>query len=116
MGLDWIGMEPDYIRVGVLVPCNYKKCTSGIVHKKRPRVILVCKYNTRVRTDECTEKRVNLNMGGDVCKMCYRNQDISLTVAQKKKLCNTARLGCPSCKEIVCAACWKVGYDLHKTS
>ena len=42
------------------------KYTSGIAHKKRARVTVVYKCNTRVRTDKCTEKRVNLNMGGDV--------------------------------------------------
>ena len=75
LGLDWDGDErPDYVRVGELVPCNCNKCyfcingyTSGIAHKKRARVTVVYKCNTRVKTDKCTEMRVNLNMGGDVC-------------------------------------------------
>ena len=98
MGLDWIGLDrdkrPDYIRVGALMPCNCNKCyvcingyTSGIAHKKRARVSVEYKCNTRMKTDKCSEERVNLNNGCDYCKMCFRMRDVGLTVTQKRKLC-----------------------------
>ena len=48
------------------------------------------------------------------CKMCYRKQGKAGSKPQKKKKCNTSRLGCPICKEHICEDCWKLGYDKHK--
>ena len=124
LGLDWDGdKRPDYVRVGGFVPCNCNKCnfcingyTNGIAHRKRECVIVEYKCNTRMKTDKCTKKRVNLNNGCDYWKMCHRMQDVGLTATQKRKLCRSVRLGCPICQEHVCAACWKLGYNLHKVS
>ena len=98
IGLDWDGDErPDYVRVGELVPCNYYKCyvcingyISGIAQKNRARFTVEYKCNTQMKTEKCSEKRVNLKNGCDYCKMCYRMQDVGLTVTQKKKLCKSA--------------------------
>ena len=72
IGLDYDGdKRPDYIRVGELVPCNCKKCyfcingyTSGIAHKKRARVTVEYKCNTRMKTEKCTDHRVNIATSG----------------------------------------------------
>ena len=122
IGLDWDGdKRPDCIRVGELVPCNCKKCyfcingyTSDIAHKKRARVTVEYKCNTRMKTEKCTDHRVNIATSGAYCKMCYRKQDKSLNAVDKKKKCKMSRLDCVVCKEAVCGICWKSGYDKHR--
>ena len=63
--------------------------------------------------------------GCDYCKMCYRKQSEKdkkqgkkkqgkkSAFAERKKKCNSSRLGCPICKEHICDDCWKSGYDKH---
>ena len=92
--LDWDGDErPAYVQVGELVPCNCNTChfcidgyTSGIAYKKRACVTVEYKCNTRMKTDKCSEKRVNLNNGCDYCNICYRMQDVGLTVTEEKSM------------------------------
>jgi len=125
MSLDWDGDErPDYVRTGEFYPCNCKKCyfcinghTTGIAHagKKRAAPTMVqYKCGATMRTKKCTNHRVNIAKSGAYCKMCYRMQDTSLDLVDKKKKCKTSRLGCAVCKEAVCAICWKSGYDKHQ--
>ena len=102
------------------VPCNYWDCyfcknghTTGIVHCRKRDATVVFANGVRLKTKKCVNVRVNLGMGGNYCKMCYRKQDKGLTWQQKKKLYNLSRLGCVQCRETVCKACWDEGYDMH---
>jgi hypothetical protein len=52
--------------------------------------------------------------------MCLKNINANPTEEQKamngeqrKKVCKTSRLGCPSCDEDVCKNCWDEGFDRH---
>ena len=127
--MDWTGDErPDYMRKDDFIPCDCDKCyfclnghTLGIDHapKKRkahrPTAILY-KCNTKMKVETCKDvkERVDIMKGGNYCKMCYRKQDKKgSTFPERKKKCNTTRLGCPICKEHVCEDCWKSGYDKH---
>ena len=120
---DWDGKSkrPDYMRSGEFVPCGCEQCyfcingfTTGVAHAtKKRKAEIQFKCGSRLRTKKCTDFRVNLEKGGAYCKMCYRNQDKSLSRKQKLKKCNSSRMGCVQCQETICEKCWKSGYDKH---
>ena len=115
IALDWDGDErPDYMRTGDVYPCDCKKrhfCisghTTGITHagKKRAGEKVVSKCSTRAKTDKCSTVRVSLWKGSAYCKVCYRKLGGEGTAPQRKKKCNSSRLGCIICKETVCVSC-----------
>ena len=103
-----------------LVPCDCDKwyfCvngwTNGVCHKLAQKSTVVYSCVKRTSITGCTEHRVNLDKGGDYCKMCYRKQPHDWSVAQKKKKCRSSRLGCAGCKETTYGSCWQEGYDKH---
>ena len=77
------------------------------------KIVANYRCGKRVTTTGCTEDRVNLSVGSGHCKMCYRNQSNELSAPNKRKNCNSSRLGCPVCKETICGDCWMEGYDMH---
>ena len=95
--------------------------TTGIAHtgKKKaagPPVLVRVKCNKRKRVEKCADvkERVDIQKGGDYCKMCYRKLGKGGTKNERKKKCNKSRLGCPICREHICEDCWNSGYDMHK--
>ena len=56
---------------------------------------IVYKCNKRAKVEMCADVKemVDIKKCGDYCKMCYRKQGNAGTKAQKKKKCNTSRLG-----------------------
>jgi hypothetical protein len=38
---------------------------------------------------------------------------VSAALRKKKPYSKSARLGCPSCDEVICRDCWAEGYDMH---
>ena len=124
LGLDCKGgKRPDYMRASGFVPCDCKKCffclngrTSGIRHARDETVTVEYKCGTRKRTKKCSRDRVDLQKGGSYCRMCFRaSWNTEGTAAQRRRKCNSSRLGCPVCKEHICTACWEKGYDKHNT-
>ena len=126
--MDWTGEErPDYMRKDAFIPCDCDKCyfclnghTSGIAHAPKKReahrpTAIVYKCNTRQKVETCKDvkERVDIMKNSKYCKMCYRKRGKVGTAAERKKKCNTSRLGCPICKEHICDDCWKSGYDKH---
>jgi len=93
--------------------------TNGIAHPltKKEKVTVEYKCGTRVTTNNCTDVRVDLGIGGHYCRMCYRKLVGTTASEQKaavrKRMCRTSRMGCPICKEPICKECWGEGYDKH---
>jgi len=58
---------------------------TGITHagKKQSAKKMVYKYGIRVKTDECSTVRVNLEKGSKHCEMWYRLQGYEGMVSQK---------------------------------
>ena len=112
--------RPSWMRQMDFVPCDCMDCyfcknghTTGIAHRRKRDASVFFANGVRLKTKKCVNVRVNLRKGSDYCKMCYRRQDKELTNSQKRKLCNSSRLGCVQCGEHVCEACWDEGYDMH---
>ncbi len=112
----------DRIQWGSMVPCDCEECyfylnglTRGVVHGNRKDVAIQYKCGKKMRTSKCSDinEMMNLGKGGSWCRMCYRmNKEGSSDEREKK--CNTGRMDCPICNEIVCQSCWDMGYDKHK--
>jgi hypothetical protein len=80
---DWDGKskKPGWMRQYPVLPCNCNQCffclngiTSGITHHrtKKQKVTVDYKCGTRVKTDKCTSKQVNLRLkAARYCRMCY---------------------------------------------
>ena len=77
---------------------------------------VVCRCGTRVKTNQCTNERVDLGKSsGTYCRVCGRKQlTAELTANERKRTCRTSRMGCTICKERICTECWKEGYDKHE--
>ena len=92
--------------------------TNGIAHHPRKQATVTVEYKNcgmRVKTDKCTNVRVNL-LGGRAryCRMCYRKQlTTELSAKDRQKMCRLFALEHPICKEHICKECWKEGYDTH---
>ena len=97
IGLEWGGKyeskPPYYMTREAFVPCACNICfrcinsiTSSIEHdgQKWKVVIFYYQCGKAFKTEECTEKRVELGIWGDYQKMCYRKQDKSLNNKEKK--------------------------------
>ncbi len=113
--------KPLWMRRAPLIPCDCKLCyfclekmTNGIHHKPKTQVVIHHSDGIKTQTSSCTAERIKIRNRNSRCSMCYRKQDTSLTSKEKKENCNTSRMGCPSCNEVVCDKCWKEGYDMHK--
>lgn len=121
--------RPNWMRQTPFVPCECKKCffclkglTTGIAHRENRsiRTTIVHHDGSRTVTTGCTEVRVDLELGSSYCRQCYRNapkyneDGVKMTAVMKRKVCNSSRLGCSSCKEHVCDACWESGYWRHQ--
>ena len=126
ISLDWVGDEwPDYMRSGEFVPCNCNMCyfcingyTSGIAHagdKRKVAEILQTQTGTIVMTEDCTEYRVKIQNYTSYCRMCYRNQEDSLSWEEKRDNCKGSTMGCAICREPICKKCWAAGYDKHQS-
>ena len=108
------------MRCKYFLPRDFKKfffCKNGltndIYHKPSTKLVIHHYDGTKTRTDGCSDKRVRLFESGDYCRMCYRKQCGNVTAGTKKMLCKTSGMGCPSCSEPICKACWEEGYDMH---
>jgi hypothetical protein len=115
------GPKSSWMRQSDLIPCACRKCffclnglTSGITHKKRKSTVttFVQHDNTRRKTVDCTDVRVDLQKGTSHCRQCYRERPG--TKEQKMEKIPHPRLGCPSCDEVICKKCWAKGYDMHQ--
>eukprot|EP00956_Cyclotella_meneghiniana_P016026 scaffold25077_cov48-Cyclotella_meneghiniana.AAC.2 len=116
-----IGAKPNWMRQTAPLPCEFDKCffclnslTTGVDHKRQKRTVthFVQHDRTRTKTVDCTNKRVNLQMGTSHCKQCYRER--TGTRAEKLDGINKSCMGCPSCEERICKECWEKGYDMHQ--
>jgi len=129
VGLHWDGKSatrPNFMRQGAFVPCDCDKCffclnniTSGITHRpsKTEKVVVQYKCGTRVKTNQCTGERVDLGLGCNYCRMCYRKL-LGTTASEqraavRKRMCRASRMGCPICNEPICKECWGEGYNKH---
>ena len=125
--MDWDGDEsnerPTYMRRDAFVPCDCKVCffckhgLTGVIRgvdKKKRKAVLHYKIGGRKEVVGCTEVRVPLGRGSQLCRMCYRNQSDTLSKAEKKKMCATSTMGCNQCQEHICKKCWAQGYDRHQ--
>ena len=93
------------------LPCNCKKCyfcKNG--HIKGEEYIMHYKCGKRIRQERCTDTRVTIANNSSYCRPCYKKQPNTKSSAEKKFGCSKSRMGCGSCKEPVCAACWET-YD-----
>merc|ERR1712086_1183448 len=89
--------------------------TSGVAHAGvKRKAVFHYQCGGRLVTKGCTEERVDLGVGGQYCKMCYRTAPGTLSAKDKRKMCKTSRLGCNQCREAICEACWEKGYDKHQ--
>ena len=127
IGLDWDGKlkaRSSFMPKKSLTPCECIKSvfcrnglTNGITHQATKNAKVTVEYvcRTRVRTNKCTDVRVNLGLKSEqYCRMCYRKQLTTKLIAkERKKICRTSAMGCPICKEPICKECWKEGYDKH---
>ena len=116
------GEQPSYVRDD-FIPCDCKKCIfclegkTGVIRgldKKKRKSVFHFKCGGRLVTEGCTKQRVNLDIGNQRCRMCYRLQDPAIPSREREKKCKFSRLGCPQCKEPICKECWAMGYDKHK--
>ncbi len=103
--------SPEWTKKIDWVPCNCEQCffclnglTNGMAHKKQKvRTTFVQHDNTCSVQNGYTDKHVDLMNGGGYCEMCYQKlangiaENRALSKNEKKKLCKTSRLGCPSC-------------------
>ena len=89
--------RPYYMTREAFLPCEYYVCfhckiciMSGIAHaSKKRKVALVCyQCGQAFKTEECTDKQVELRKWGDYCKMFYSKQDNSIKNKEKKTFCN----------------------------
>ena len=115
------GPKPNWMRQLPPLPCECNKCffclnslTTGIDHKRQKRTVthFVQHDRTRTKTVGCTDKRVDLQIGSNYCKQCYRERPG--TREEKLDGINYSRMGCPSCEERICKECWAKGYDMHQ--
>ena len=118
---DMDGPKPNWMRQAAPLPCECDKCffclnslTTGVNHKSKRRTVtaFVPHDRSRTRTMDCTDKRVDLQIGSSYCKQCYRERPG--TRAENLNGINTSRMGCPSCEECICKSCWDKGYDMHQ--
>ena len=86
--------------------------TSGIAYASKKRAagrltVILYKFNTRAKVETCADVkvRVDIQKGGDYCKMCYRKQGKVGTAQVRRQKSNSSRLGCPICKEHICDDC-----------
>ncbi len=65
---------------------------------------------------------MDLKKGSSYCRMCFRKsmgavdddgKKVSAALRKKKPCSKSARLGCPSCDEVICRDCWAEWYDMH---
>ena len=115
------GPKPNWMRQLDPLPCECDKCffclnslTSGIDHKHKRKTVthFVQHDHTRTKTFDCTDKRVDLQIGSSYCKQCYRER--TGTRKQKMEKFPTSHMGCPSCEEHICKSCWEKGYNMHQ--
>ena len=125
VALDWDGGDdrPSYMRRDSFIPCDCKKCIfcignhTGIIHEldtKKSKLVFHYQCGGRLVTEGCTTERVNLDIGNQRCKMCYRLQDTAIPSRVREAKYDQSRLGCAQCKEPICKDCWAAGYDKHK--
>ncbi len=119
---EWTDLDkprPKWMRQAQLLPCECNKCffcvnklTNGIHHKESLKVI-VYHSKGKYKTNKCTEERIALWSSGSYCRQCYRNMPKGMDSKEKRRSCKTSKMGCPSCWEPICNACWENGYDQH---
>ena len=104
------------MRKDAFCPCNCKKsyfCKTGHtgvvrgVDTKKRKLMFHYQCGGRLVSDGCTMERINLNVGTQYCRKCYRLQDAAIPSQQREKNCNSSRLGCVQCQEPICKSCWK---------
>ena len=107
------GPKPNWMRQAAPLPCECDKCffclnslTTGVDHKRKRRTVMAFVQHDRSRTKtiDCTDERVDLQIGSSYCKQYYRKRPG--TRAEKMNRINTSRMGCPSCEECICKSCW----------
>jgi hypothetical protein len=122
ISLDWKD-KPDWMRKSSYVPCDcklYYFCKNGhtgrICNAQKEDYVVQYKCGKRLRKQGCTDHRVTVRKGGSYCRMCLpkmpqvdKNGN-KLSSEQRKSMCSNSRMGCGSCKEPICAACWPA-YD-----
>jgi len=104
---------PRFAQTAGTYVCSFG-CLIGIDHKRQKRTVthFVQHDGTRTKTVGCTDKRVDLQIGSNYCKQCYRERPG--TREEKLDGINYSRMGCPSCEERICKECWAKGYDMHQ--
>ena len=120
----WTNMDelkPNWMRRASILPCECNKCffclqslTTGIDHKRKRHTVrtFVQRDGTRTKTDDCTDKQVNLGKGSAHCRQC--NRERTGTRAQKMYKIPKPEMGCPSCDEVICKMCWDKECDMHQ--
>ena len=100
IALDWDGGDkrPSYIRSDSFIPCDCKKCIfcvdghTGIIRgvdTKKPKSVFHYQCGGRLVSEGCTTQRVNLDIGNQYCRMCYRLQDPAIPCREREKKATT---------------------------